>query len=648
MSSTRIGFIAGVCLALVTTAVSATPLEVQWSTPQSVSSQGTNATRPSIALSVDGSRLSAVWTQSSEVWGAASDDSGASWSTPTRISASSTTTDYPQIAASDDGLKANAIWYTFSPTEAVTTASSTDGGKTWGNRVTRVLGIAAGNPQIAGSADGTRIAAVWAYDNPTIRVIEVSSSSNSGVIWAPPEPISDVTKNAGDPQVAMSADGSDVVVAYSETDGTNERVRVRRSTDGGENWNASEVLSEEGEDAGSPQVAVSADGARTYVLWTRTAGTDRRVQITTQTGSGPWTAPINLSEAGQDASATDLSISANGLRATAVWQRSDSAHQRIQSSSTQDGAATWTSPETHSASGSTADNPRVATSSEGDSVTLAWYRQDPGNNVIEVVSSADAGQTWGTVTPLSDNAQPAQDPDLAGTGDGRDILVAWDGSDGTDNRIWASTGLLRTVPDAPTSTVATAGDAQVTVSWTPPADDGGSPITNYTAVASPGGQSCTTAATSCSITGLANGTTYTVRVSATNTIGTGPASAASNPVTPMAPPPPATPAPTPTPEPTPEPESTKVKAKANDAKSKLKVTIKPDLGKKKQWEFVIKVKKKGDWKTIKTKKDKTKVYETEGSDHKLTVDLDEGKYKAKSKESRGYLADTSDVVKLKK
>ena len=97
-----------------------------------------------------------------------------------------------------------------------------------------------------------------------------------------------------------------------------------------------------------------------------------------------------------------------------------------------------------------------------------------------------------------------------------------------------------------------------------------------------------------------------------------------------------------------DPPSTKVKAKANDAKSKLKETIKPDLGKKKQWEFVVKVKKKGDWKTIKTKKGKTKVYETEGSDHKLTIDLDDGKYKAKSKEARGYQADTSDVVKLKK
>ena len=91
-----------------------------------------------------------------------------------------------------------------------------------------------------------------------------------------------------------------------------------------------------------------------------------------------------------------------------------------------------------------------------------------------------------------------------------------------------------------------------------------------------------------------------------------------------------------------------MKVKAVDGKNKLRVAIKPDLGPKKQWEFVIKIKKKGDWKTIKTKKDKTKVYETEGSDHTLTVNLDEGKYKAKSKAARGYLADTSDVVELTK
>ncbi len=43
-----------------------------------------------------------------------------------------------------------------------------------------------------------------------------------------------------------------------------------------------------------------------------------------------------------------------------------------------------------------------------------------------------------------------------------------------------------TVPGAPTNVAATAGNGQVTVSFTPPADNGGSTITGYTVTSNPG------------------------------------------------------------------------------------------------------------------------------------------------------------------
>ncbi len=93
-----------------------------------------------------------------------------------------------------------------------------------------------------------------------------------------------------------------------------------------------------------------------------------------------------------------------------------------------------------------------------------------------------------------------------------------------------------TVPGAPTNVDATAGNASATLTWDAPASDGGSPVTGYTITPFIGTNAQTPVDVGDVLTdvvvGLTNGTAYTFTVTATNAVGSGSPSAASNSVTP--------------------------------------------------------------------------------------------------------------------
>ena len=94
------------------------------------------------------------------------------------------------------------------------------------------------------------------------------------------------------------------------------------------------------------------------------------------------------------------------------------------------------------------------------------------------------------------------------------------------------------LPDPPASITATGSDGSVSVAFTPPADTGSSAISSYSVTATGPGNvlagSCTPTpalpttgqTATCVITGLTNGVTYTLSVSAINDSGAGPAATA--------------------------------------------------------------------------------------------------------------------------
>jgi hypothetical protein len=87
------------------------------------------------------------------------------------------------------------------------------------------------------------------------------------------------------------------------------------------------------------------------------------------------------------------------------------------------------------------------------------------------------------------------------------------------NMTGGATSVFMSVPDAPTTVVASPGNMNASVAFTAPVNNGGTPITSYTVTSSPGNITVTGTASPILVSGLTNGTTYTFTVVATNARG---------------------------------------------------------------------------------------------------------------------------------
>jgi hypothetical protein len=177
-----------------------------------------------------------------------------------------------------------------------------------------VAGQDATLPQVAVDTNGDAVL-TWQRSDGTNSRIQARGRSAAGAL-GPLQTLSPAGQDAFDPQVAIDSDG-DAVLTWRRSDGTNSRVQARGRSAAAV-LSAVQTLSPAGQDAFSPQVAVDPDGDA-VVTWYRLAGTNPRILVRARSAAGALGPVQTLSDTGQGAGFPQVAVDAAGA-AVVTWQ----------------------------------------------------------------------------------------------------------------------------------------------------------------------------------------------------------------------------------------------------------------------------------------------------------------------------------------
>jgi hypothetical protein len=225
-------------------------------------------------------------------------------------------------------------------------------------------------------------------------------------------------------------------------------------------------------DASQSQIAVDKWG-NAIAAWTRDENPaaenvgDLRVQASYRPAGGSFGSPVTLSEDGEDAAEPQVAISRAGHgEAIVVWTRGDDVEA---SSFDRHGFST---PETVSEEAQGSFEPQVAIDNEGDAVAV-WTRFDAPTQEVQAAFRPDDG-SFGTPTPVSDAGEDSFQPQVGMDAVGN-ALAAWTvTSDFHIESAFASAGggfgstSVLSDPDSSESDVAVSQQGRAIVAWNGP------------------------------------------------------------------------------------------------------------------------------------------------------------------------------------
>lgn len=420
-----------------------------WSTPIVISPAGQDGTSPRVTSSTDGRNLVSAWTAQSgldsRAVAAFSTDHGASWSDGTTINPPGSAASSLQLAGSQDGRRQHAVWRDFDTADSSTrirVASFNLDNKDvlpargWSDPVLiSDPAIRAQDPDVATSADGRRVTVAFHQGTGADDRVLVRTSDDFGATFSPAVTVAASGADTSSIHVVSSSDGSRLAAVWEDRTAVSV-IRASSSRDFGTSWTVPQSLSRADQDSFNPDVFITSDGGRMVAVWQRSvSGTERLIEESASTG-GAWDAAEVLSTPGQSSINPDITGAANGSTSTVVW--ANETLRQVQASHAT--GTTWSGPVNVSEAGSQVFQPAVAASVDGSRVSAVWQRAGTSRQIISNDSS-DAGATWNTDVAVSAASTTVGNPDLAAASNGFRFAATYSRSDGSNNRVEASSFL---------------------------------------------------------------------------------------------------------------------------------------------------------------------------------------------------------------
>jgi hypothetical protein len=234
-------------------------------------------------------------------------------------------------------------------------------------------------PQVTADARGDVTAAWMHYDGS--RYVVQSAYRPEGKEWEAPTLVSEAGEEAGNPHVALDARGDTLVAWRGESEGQEFARAAFRPV--GEDWEAPVSISEKGEQVESLRDALAPNGDA-IAVWAGTSGEEGGHEIARaafRPAAGGWEAPTSLSDGADNVFPSDVVFDTGG-NAAVVWQRTSSEESLVQAAYRPAGGA-WEAATDLSEEGKAGMDPVVVLDAPGDEAradgdaTAVWISADP-------------------------------------------------------------------------------------------------------------------------------------------------------------------------------------------------------------------------------------------------------------------------------